>query len=59
MRRVRDMHVSHDLFFLSPETVLVTSPDNLDAPAGFDGVLGCYPDQASLEGMVKACDFIP
>ena len=41
------MNVAHDFFFLTPETVLVTSSDNLDASIGFDGVLGRHPDQAS------------
>ena len=49
MSRVRDMNVAHDFFFLTPETVLVTSSDNLDASIGFDGVLGRHPDQASFE----------
>lgn len=53
------MNVAHDFFFLTPETVLVTSSDNLDASIGFDGVLGRHPDQASFERVVKACDFVP
>lgn len=39
--RVRDMHDPRSLSL--PETVLVTSSDNLDATVWFDGVLGCYP----------------